>query len=100
MILTRDIQVLKAGAETAKALAREGAALTLKQLSLVVNYSYSTIRAQAKREGFPMQDHKVMLADYREWRRRQVGLSPTPDTSARRPRSAVGKSLKFHGSHD
>lgn len=97
MTSTQDKQLLKVDAATAKRIAAEGGALTLKQLAVVVNYSYETVRTLSRQPGFPLLAGKVTLPHYRLWAKRQVGLESAPDTSAHRPPSTSGKSGKSRG---
>lgn len=76
MTSTKDKQLLKVDAEEAKQIAAEGGALNLRQLAVVANYSYESIRIIARQPGFPILAGKVTLDDYKLWRQRRLGLIP------------------------
>lgn len=97
MTSTQDKQLLKVDFADAKRIASEGGALTLRQLAVVINYSYHAVRCFSRQAGFPILRGKVTMEDFRHWRRRQVGLEFGPDISAHRPPSTAGKSGKSRG---
>lgn len=80
MEATRDKQLSNIDPVAVKKMAAEGGALTLKELAVVLNYSYEATRNLAKQPGFPMLANKVALEDYKEWKRARF----TQRTGARR----------------
>ncbi len=94
---TTDKRLTSVDADAAKRMANDGYALTLKQLALAVGYSYDVVRFFAKQDGFPLLRSKVTLEDYRQWRKRKLGLESSPDIAARPQSSIAGKSGKSRG---